>query len=445
MRVVFAGLGVVLAFGFVSGCVSLTHGSVVERSPRLLRIQKSSRPLPESKFIHASGAKIVDGTGHAIQLTGVNLGSWLVMEPWMCPFDSSGTVPDESTAITLLDKRFGVPTEQSLVSKFQNAWITDSDFNNVAAARLNCVRIPIWWGDFYTVDGKLRKDGFDQLDWAVAMAQLRHLYVIVDMHGVFGGQSNDFVTGMQNSNQYWKSSEDQLKTNLLWSMIAKHYYNNPVVAAYDLMNEPQGAPDQISVWEAYDRLYKAVRSVDHNHLIMMEPNWRGIGTDGKWLNWDWNVLPAPSEYHWTNVAYSPHSYPGSSQGVASETAKQIDQFNKYSIASGWNVPVIIGEFNEGSSSSDWSSTIAAWNRAGISWIFWTYKTTTGTGASHWGLYTANGTDGPPGYGGSPDLGKPNLESDSANQIAQNWESWTTNREFHKNSLVSDPIDAADHQ
>jgi hypothetical protein len=44
-------------------------------------------------FLKTSGPDLRNdyGRGDVVPLRGANLGSWLLLEPWMCPMDSSGT------------------------------------------------------------------------------------------------------------------------------------------------------------------------------------------------------------------------------------------------------------------------------------------------------------------------------------------------------------------
>jgi len=51
------------------------------------------------------------------------------------------------------------------------------------------------------------------------------------------------------------------------------------------------------VWSMYDRMYKAIRPLDPDHLIVME---------GAFGNWNWDMLPNPSTFGWTNVMYEMH-------------------------------------------------------------------------------------------------------------------------------------------
>ena len=77
----------------------------------------------------------------------------------MSPLDSSG-LPDEYGVIQTLDNRFGVAEEQSLIKTFQQNWITLQDIENIKAEGFNVIRVPVWWGDFETLQGQWRSDAF---------------------------------------------------------------------------------------------------------------------------------------------------------------------------------------------------------------------------------------------------------------------------------------------
>ena len=134
------------------------------------------------------------------------------------------------------------------------------------------MRVPVWWGNFYSITNTTssgwRSDAFTVLDWLVTNCASRGIYVVIDMHGVVGGQSTSDDTGQQNQNQYWTSSVDQSETAYMWTQIATHYNGNPTVAGYDLINEPDNAPSTAAVWAAYTNLYTTVRAADPSHMII---------------------------------------------------------------------------------------------------------------------------------------------------------------------------------
>ena len=377
-----------------------------------------SAPTPAMSLLHASGRNIVNADGTIVQLKGLNLGGWFIMEKWMCPLDS-GSLPDTYSAITNLDSRFGVATEQSLIHTYQTNWIITADLNNITNAGYNCVRVPVWWGNFYSITNTTasgwRSDAFAVLDWLVASCASRGIYVVIDMHGVVGGQSPSDSTGWQNQNQYWNSILDQAQTAYMWMQIAAHYKGSSTVAGYDLLNEPYGAPSIAAAWAAYTNLYTTIRSVDPTHLIIAE------GTGG---NWDWDMLPAPSVYGWTNIVYSMHEYQwgGSVAQIEAGADAQVTDFNNHA---SWNVPDYIGEWNDlGMGAACYDYSINAYNNAGISWSMWAYKATHGLVPDGWGWYD-------PIYWPAT----PNLQFDSAVTISNDWKQWRTTQSFGVNAAV----------
>jgi endoglucanase len=371
-----------------------------------------------STMLHASGTNIVNSGGGVVRLRGVNLGSWMVMEKWMCPLDS-GSLVDMYSVIQTLDQRFGVATEQSLINTYQQSWITTGDLDNIKAGGYNVLRVPVWWGNFYPLanvsNSGWRADAFTNLDWLVSNAAARGLYVIIDMHGVVGGQSLSDDTGRANLNTYWTDGNNQGNTSWMWWQIANHYKGNATVAGYDLINEPIGAPGSADVWTAYNNIYASIRSIDPDHMIFME------GTYG---SWNWSMLPPPSQYGWTNVVYEMHEY---QYNAPDATVRQgaTNQVNDFRNHASWNVPGYIGEFNDfGLGSATWLFSINSWDSAGLSWSMWSYKATHGLVPDSWGWYD-------PTFWPTT----PNISTDSAAAISSAWQQWKTSSSFGKNTTI----------
>ena len=385
---------------------------------RFYRVQLSTNAAPALTRLHTSGTNLVNASGLVVQLKGLNLGGWFIMEKWMCPLDS-GSLPDTYSAITNLDARFGVVTEQSLIHAYQTNWITINDLNNLTNAGFNCVRMPVWWGNFYSITNTAssgwRPDAFSVLDWLVTNCATRGIYVVIDMHGVVGGQSTSGDTGWQNENQYWTSAVDQAQTTYMWTQIATHYQGCSAVAGYDLINEPSGTPSTADVWGAYTNLYTSIRAVDPGHILIME---------GTFFNWDWSMLPDPATYHWTNIVYSMHEYQYGGS-VAQIEAGSDNQVADYDNHSSWNVPDYVGEWNDmGAGAACYDYSINDYNAAGVSWSMWAYKATDGLIPDGWGWYD-------PTYWPTT----PNLESDSAATISKDWQEWRTATSFGVNASV----------
>ena len=381
-------------------------------------------------FLAANGINIRNGhgSGDIVPLHGANLGAWLLMEGWMCPMDSSG-LADHYSVVQALVNRFGVTTEESLIRTYQTTWIMTNDLDNIRALGMNLVRVPIMWTDLQRLDGTWRADAFDRLDWVVSNAWQRGIYTILDLHGAPGGVAPTQSAGTS-SNAYWTSTAYKNQTAMIWSNIATHYVGNPAVAGYDLLNEPYGAPSRQAIWDAYNSLYQTVRAVDPDHIIIMENTWSGSG-----LNWEWNVLPPPSTYNWSNVVYSAHAYAGSSANVPTEVNKQTSDFVNHQ---SWNVPCFIGEFQGYGTASAWPYAVTNFNKYGMSWATWAYKATDGTVGDSWGIYDPISSSSP---------SKPNIQTDSSSTISNDWSQRTTGTAFGITSFLKqylgEPLGVAD--
>ena len=396
---------------------AITVNDMSSPSARFYRVQMSTNG-PSFTLLHTSGTNIVNAVGTVVELRGLDLGGWFIMEPWMCPADSGG-LPDTYSIISELDSRFGVTAEQSLIRTYQTSWITTNDLNNITNGGFNLVRVPVWWGNFYSITNTTssgwRSDAFAELDWVVTNCAARGIYVVIDMHGVVGGQSTSDDTGEENVNAYWTNSVDQSETAYMWTQLASHYCTNTAVAGYDLINEPDNAPSTAAVWAAYNSLYDTVRAADPNHIVIME------GTFG---NWDWSMLPAPSVYGWTNIVYSMHEYQfgGSTNQVEAGSDNQVTDFDNHL---SWNVPDYIGEWNDmGNGAACYDYSISVYNNAGINWTMWAYKATDGLLPDGWGWYD-------PTYWPTT----PNVSTDSAATISIDWEEWKTTNSFGENATV----------
>ena len=316
--------------------------------------------------LHAQGVQIVDEQGHPVVLRGINLGGWLVEEPWMMPIQTKppagSTLPpirDNRSLWSVVEARLGAGGRARVQAAFRQAWVNEGDFDRMRAAGLNCVRLP------FLASEVEEPDGFRYLDQAVAWAGQRGIYVILDMHGVPGSQSGEGHTGVAGRNEFFKDPENVAHAERLWTQIARRYRDNPAVAGYDLMNEPTGTPNSDTLYVVTDRLYRAVRAGDPTHLIFIEDGYTG-------LHW----MPLPGPCGWTNVVYSGHYYQfgaKSSDDHRKAFRAFLDTIVKESTAR--QVPFYVGEFafEPAGTAELEGQMVQAMNDAGISWSQWTYK------------------------------------------------------------------------
>lgn len=178
------------------------------------------------------------------KVRGVNLGGWLVLEPWITPslFDNTGNsaIVDEYTFGQLQDHN----TAQAKLKTHWDTWITESDFAAIAAAGLNHVRIPIGYWAFDISGGEPYIQGqYPYLLKAIQWAQNHGVKVLVDLHGAPGSQNGFDNSGRRGSATWHTNSQNVARTNAIIKTLAtefsKDQYASSVVAIAPL-NEPAG-------------------------------------------------------------------------------------------------------------------------------------------------------------------------------------------------------------
>lgn len=388
----------------------------------LLATASFAAALPD-RFLTAKGNSLQDPSGKTIQLRGVNLGCWLIMEPWMCPMDSSG-LKDEGSARDVLEKRFGKASAESLIQDWQESWFEESDLDRIAALGLNAVRLPIWYRNLQTEDGQWLPDGFKRIDWFVQSAWKRGIYTVLDLHGAPGGQTKGESTGrIRQKAELWNNEAHLARTTAIWQRIATRYRGNPAVAAYDLLNEPSDAPSLGTLWSTYDRLYRAIREIDPDHVISVEGciNTR-VGE--KSIGWGWDALPHPDLFGWKNMLYQLHHYEWDWNNLDKQKRGIDFHLSEWNSHKSYGVPVYMGEFNPMAQEQAWSHALGKFTESGFNWTFWTYKATHGTGSDSWGLY--NPIKKPVA---------PNLATDDLETIRSKWSGNRTTDQYALNPML----------
>ena len=316
----------------------------------------------------------------------------------------------------ILRQRFGEEGRRSFWNAFHDTWITERDFQLARAHGFNFVRIPFWYRWFESDDKPYQYNdyGFKYFDKAIAWAGKHRLYVMLDFHGAVGGQSPWDHTGTLSEIEFFRNKEYQRRTASLWKAIATRYRDNPVVWAYDLLNEPFSAKDQQNWSDAHDLLYDAIRKVDKQTIVVMEdgyklefPQWTKAG-----------FFPDPQMMGWKNLIYSIHFYSGADplfsdeKGLADHTKRSQEVLRLAQLEQNrHNVPIYFGEFstmgNHPNDINGMRTFLTMFNRHGFHWSPWTWKYVDDDNeGTIWGLYQYS----------KPWPTTPNLHRDSLNNL-----------------------------
>ena len=334
-------------------------------------------PPPSLKV---SGTHIVNEQGNPIALRGVNFGGWLVEEIWMMPVEgvppagsSFSKVIDHASLWETFRQRFGQEGVLQIRKAWRDCWITREDFVRVKELGLNCVRLPFLHDSLDAPDGL-----FPRIDQAVAWARETGVYLILDLHGTPGRQSGQHHTGRSDEDQLFKDSKKVTECELVWKKVASRYGNAPEVAAFDLMNEPMGAPNESTLYLVYDRLLRAVREVAPAKPVIIADGYKGIAG-----------MPYPEVAGWKQVIFSQHHYNFGAKQVRDHWGPVENLITKIGYArSRRNVPFFVGELNiEPHSSQEMMTRVLdALDEKEISWTVWSYKVAMRGQGGIWGLY-----------------------------------------------------------
>ncbi|UZJ57547.1 hypothetical protein CBS101457_006867 [Exobasidium rhododendri] len=197
------------------------------------------------------------------KVRGVNIGGWLVSEPWITPslYDDTGDsrVIDEWT--------FGqyISDVGSRLESHWSSFITQDDFKQIAAAGLNHVRIPIgYWAVDNTHGNYYKGSQLSHLQSAVGWARTYGLKVMIDLHGAPGSQNGFDNSGKKGALNWFTQESYKTRAKTAVQTLAQTFASSTdTVTIIELLNEPlttSGPSNALSfTQDYYNNAYYAVR------------------------------------------------------------------------------------------------------------------------------------------------------------------------------------------
>ena len=396
MKKVIIGIlaAIALVLAAVGGCA--LYGNIYVSTHGAGEIPERVLLSPnELGTVTAVGRGLYDENGDLFRIRGINFGNLFISEGWMtvnslgAAYNDDGTFrkvneqgiveeyeeiyQEEMDAILAQRVAKGDFTQDQLdelVDAYFYAYCTEADFRLIRDTGLNTIRLPMYYRNFMEGSDEnltMRADAFEKLDYFLELAQKYELKVIIDMHGVVGGQSGYEHCGTRDMD-FWENETYIQSMCTLWGNIADYYVNQradlaSTILAYDLVNEPtkrtEAGTGQLQ-WEVMDRLYDAIRAVDKCHVISIEGVWYPTS------------VPDPEEFGWENVLYQYHFYNWNhDKGISNELYYTLMNF-LYSTAD-YDVPKLVGEFNFFNDQTAWAKYLKHYDDLGWGWTVWSYK------------------------------------------------------------------------
>jgi aryl-phospho-beta-D-glucosidase BglC (GH1 family) len=225
------------------------------------------------------------------------------------------------------------------------------------------VRFVLFWNRMEPSAGAWNETAFSTLSTAIARAKASGLTVMLDAIHLSGPGGMNYVPG-------WAKTGDSVTTiqtngSGYVAELARRYGGDPTVVAYDPVNEPHRYPvDPTGVLSMYQTLIAAIRAVDTDTLIAIEPTYGTASQSGACAP-NWSILTNRK-----NLVLSVHDYyhGGDDNGFDTDCTSSVSAAayngNKAALAthlSDWRaastasgLPVWIGEFgiNSGAAGHD---------------------------------------------------------------------------------------------
>jgi len=240
------------------------------------------------------------------KIRGVNLGGWLVLEPWITPsifqaYPMSRGIVDE---YTLCDSLGNQTAHDNVLKPHWDSWIQLSDMQKIANSGFNLVRIPIGFWAYNNAGTPYASGATAYMDSAISWARQVGLKVIVDLHGAPGSQNGFDNSGHRIPTPQWQTGNNVQRTlNVLETIQTKYGASSydDVIAGIELLNEPLSTELNLADLKQFERNgYGQQRAVSQTRVVVIQDGFQPPSSYNGWLT--------PSDANSKNVALDHHEY-----------------------------------------------------------------------------------------------------------------------------------------
>jgi endoglucanase len=318
------------------------------------------------EFLRVSGSHIVNASGKKVRLRGTCPGGWMNMEDFI-----NGHPGAEHTLRAQMAEVLGATRAEFFFERMLDYFFNEDDVIFLKKVGATVVRIPLNYRHFEddAAPFKYKEAGFARLEQVLHHCEKHGLYVILDLHSAQGWQNVHWHSdNASRISLFWEVAYYQDRYIALWQEFARRYKNRPVVAGYDVLNEPCSnnsfgdypwniysnfKPNYERMNSLYRRLVTEIRRIDSRHIIFLEGDNYAKLFSGFEKPFDDNLVY--SSHNYTVPGFGPGSYPGEihPRSAAANGAEAWDlarQEHNFLDAEGTkftqqhNVPLWVGEF-----------------------------------------------------------------------------------------------------
>ncbi len=322
--------------------VTCAAGAAFAVAPTVYGVIKNSLPKPisDADRLRIENGRFLTEGGKSAILHGMNLND----EIFFCERNSEKVSETVEEIYLGLEKRFGSYGARTLINEYNNAFISESDLKHIRKLGANCVRIPLRWYLIFRKPDCRGEPMLERIDALVEKCRKLGLYVILDLHSAPNGIFESGKEGFEARNAVVR----------LWSRLAAKYKNNPVIAAFDVLNRPL-AGNNDTLHKLYARVFKAVRNIDESRILIME----AAG--------DVDSLPELKKYVNSGVAFGLYSH----FHTTFETEAMVRSISAMKKS---GIPLVVCKIR---SDETWNYSLGKLCGEGASWLVGDYKATAG--------------------------------------------------------------------
>lgn len=316
-------------------------------------------------FLRRDGRRLVNDSGEVL-LRGWGIGNWLLPEGYMWRHEESPRMDRPRRIEAVVRELVGSVDAAAFWQSYRDRYFTRADVQRIKAQGYNSIRLPLNWRLFLADEPGIAflDEGFRRVEDVAAWCREADLYLWLDLHGAPGGQTGANIDDcIDDIPRLFTDAESFEKGLALWEELARRWADDPVIAGYDLLNEPirpvdpsRGFTDCEHLVPELIRFYEEaiarIRAVDGNHCVAVEGH--------HWAT-DTTVFDRQYDENWV-VHFHRYWEP--------PTQAMFEDF--LAIRERFDVPIWLGETGE--NSNEWFAAVAGiCEHLQVSYHFWPYK------------------------------------------------------------------------
>ncbi|WP_108774171.1 glycoside hydrolase family 5 protein [Lactimicrobium massiliense] len=239
------------------------------------------------QYLKTGNQRIVNEANEEIILQGYAAGNWMVQEAFLFgtggfhadfkPFMRAQGMDRPRTIHQAIIETCGTKYAESFWHRYYRNYFAEEDIRHLKETGFNSVRLPFLARAFLKEEPEIvwDEENFAMLDRIIDWCEQYGIYVILDMHAAYAGQSTvGCDDGVDNYPHLFTDEEGRARSILVWKKLAERYKDRSVIAGYELLNEPLALPKWDNyipeLLEFYRECIKEIRSVDRNHMIFLQ-------------------------------------------------------------------------------------------------------------------------------------------------------------------------------